>query len=187
LNIDAFFRIMRILVLMKRALIVIAQSGYQDHELEGTVNGLSAGGFEITICSKEEGACQGKLGGSQEATIAMRDADTADFETIAFIGGPGARALAQDEDALDLASRFSLRKKPMGAICIAPTILAAAGLLRGKRATVWNEDGEQAQKIIDGGGEYTGEAVTVDGLLVTGNGPKAAEEFGKRLAEISRS
>jgi protease I len=170
---------------MKRALIVVAQHGFQDHELEGTAKGLAAAGFELTLCSKEEGACVGKLGAELEATVAMRDADTADFERIAFIGGPGARELAEDEEALDLARRFSLRNKPMGAICIAPIILAAAGVLRGKRATVWNEDGVTDRFLRDGGAEYTGEAVTIDGLLVTGNGPKAADEFGKALASIS--
>jgi protease I len=169
---------------MKRALVVIAQSGYQDHELEGTVNGLLSGGLQVTLCSKEEGECQGKLGGTVQSTIAMRDADTADFETIAFIGGPGARALAEDEDALDLAARFALRRKPMGAICIAPTILAAAGVLRGKRATVWNDDGKTDAILREAGATYTGEMVTVDGLLVTGNGPAAAEEFGKALARL---
>jgi protease I len=170
---------------MKRALIVVAQHGFQDHELEGTAKALDNAGFELTLCSKEEGKCVGKFGAELEATIAMRDADTADFDTIAFIGGPGARALAEDEDALDLASRFALRGKPMGAICIAPTILAAAGVLRGKHATVWNEDGVTDRVLREGGATYTGDAVTIDGLLVTGNGPKAAEEFGKALASIS--
>jgi protease I len=170
---------------MKRALIIVAQQGFQDHELEGTAKGLAAAGFELTLCSKEEGKCVGKFGTEVAAAVAMRDADTADFDTIAFIGGPGARALAEDEDALDLARRFSLRGKPMGAICIAPTILAAAGILNGKRVTVWNEDGEQEQMIKDAGATYTGDAVTIDGLLVTGNGPKAADEFGKALASIS--
>lgn len=169
---------------MKRALIVVAQQGFQDQELEGTAKALHAAGFELFLCSKEVGECTGKFGATVDATVAMRDADTADFECIAFIGGPGARALAEDEDALDLASRFMLRQKPMGAICIAPTILAAAGLLRGKRATVWNEDGETAKLIEDAGATYTGEDVTVDGLLVTGNGPAAADRFGAALASV---
>lgn len=170
---------------MKKALIVVAQQGFQDHELEGTAKGLAAAGFELTLCSKEEGKCIGKFGMEMEATIAMRDADTADFDAIAFIGGPGAHALVDDEDALDLARRFSARGLPMGAICIAPTILAAAGILHGKRVTAWNEDGTVAPKLQEAGASFTDEDVTTDGLLVTGNGPKAADAFGRELARVA--
>jgi protease I len=170
---------------MPTALIVVAQTGYQDHELEGTARGLAAGGFELVLCSKEEGPCIGKLGTEMDATIAMRDADTADFDCIAFIGGPGAHALIEDEEALELAQRFSLRSKPIGAICIAPSLLAAAGLLQGKKATVWNEDGKQKGFIMSHGASFTGASVTVDGLLVTASGPASADEFGKTFATVA--
>lgn len=73
---------------------------------------------------------------------------------------------------------------PLGAICIAPTILAKAHVLEGRRATVWNVDEKQSQLLEKYGAEYTGEAVTIDGNIVTGNGPKAAVEFGKALAAL---
>ena len=170
---------------MPTALIVVAQQGYQDHELEGTARGLADAGFELTLCSKEEGPCTGKLGTQLDATIAMRDADTADFDCIAFIGGPGARVLAEDDEAIELAQRFSLRGKPIGAICIAPTILAEAGILQGKKATAWNEDGLQKNFLMSRGATFTGAPVTVDGSIVTGNGPDAAQEFGRTFASIA--
>ena len=169
---------------MNYALVVVAQEGYQDKEYEGTVKGLTAAGYDIIISSKEVGPCTGKFGGTVQATMAMRDADTSDFEKVAFIGGPGARPLAGDEDAVELVMRFTLRKKPIGAICIAPTILAAAGVLQGKKATVHDTDGKDAAFLRDHGAVYTGEPVTVDGLFVTANGPDAAEEFGKTLASL---
>lgn len=172
---------------MKRALIVVAQQGYQDHELEGTARGLADAGFELMLCSKEEGPCHGKLGTSLDATVAMRDADTSDFDCIAFIGGPGARDLKDDEDALELAQRFSLRGKPIGAICIAPTLLAAAGLLRGKKATVWNQDGLQKAYLMSQGATFVDLSVVVDGSVVTANGPEAAEQFGKTFAQVAGS
>ena len=115
---------------MKTAILVIAQNGYQDVELAGTQNALLAAGFEVTIASKEEGTCAGKFGGTEEALLAMRDVDPLAYDVLAFIGGPGARALADDAEAIILAQSRVDSGKVLGAICVAPTILAAAGVLK---------------------------------------------------------
>ncbi len=170
---------------MNRALIVIAKNGFQDHELQGTREALLEAGFHVILASTRTGECVGKFGSVEEAVIAMKDVDVANYDRVAFIGGPGAAPLADDLDAQRLAQDVFKAEKPLGAICIAPTILAKAGVLSGKRATVWGSEGRQIKILEDGGAEYTGEAVTVDGLLVTGNGPEAAEEFGQTFAAIS--
>ena len=170
---------------MKRALLVIAQNGYQDKELAGTQNALLQAGFEVTIASKEEGVCIGKFGGTEEALLAMRDVDPVAYDILAFIGGPGAHALRDDPEAQLLATTRADSGKVLGAICIAPMILAAAGILRGKNATSWDDgEGTQQKFLIEKGATYTGEPVTVDGLIVTANGPDAAEEFGRTLASL---
>ncbi len=168
---------------MSKALLIIAQQGYQDRELAGTRKGLGAN-YEITIGAKETGTCTGKLGGKEEATVSLRDVDVKAFDRIAFIGGPGAATLASDSDALKVANDAYRAEVPLGAICIAPTILAKAHVLDGKRATVWNLDEKQAHILTEYGAEFTDETVTVDGLVVTGNGPDAAEEFGAALAAL---
>lgn len=169
---------------MHAALIIIAQNGYQDTELEGTRTGLLEANFEITLCSKEEGTCTGKFGGREEATVAMRDADPSQFDRIAFIGGPGAGVLRDDPEAKDLAKRTAASGKKWGAICIAPTILASAGALKGKRATVWNKNDQEGAYLENHGAIYVPEHVVIDGNLVTADGPEAAEEFGKALASM---
>lgn len=170
---------------MPKALVVIAQEGYQDTELAGTVRGLSNAGFTTVIASKNAGLCTGKLGGTQQATLAICDVVIQDYDRVAFIGGPGAGAYASDPDALHLAQEAQRANMPIGAICIAPTILAKAHVLEGKRATVWDSGGEQIAILERYGAKYTGEAVTVDGSIVTANGPDAAEEFGKSIASKS--
>jgi protease I len=62
--------------------------------------------------------------------------------------------------------------------------LAKARVLEGRKATVWDSGGEQAALLEKYGAEYTGDTVTVDGLIVTANGPAAAEEFGRTLAAL---
>lgn len=168
----------------KKALIIIAQTNYQDREYAGTRKSLEDADFDIVVASKKKGICSGKFGGSAEATIAMRDVDIVNFDRIAFIGGPGAKELDSHSDALRIAQETIAANKPLGAICIAPRILAAAGVLKGIRATVWNEDGAQGAFLEEQGAIYTGDSVTVDGTIVTADGPLATEEFGKTLAGL---
>jgi protease I len=169
---------------MRKVLIIIAYSGYQDLEYAGTRKGFEDADFDIVIGAKDVGLCNGSLGGTVEATIALKDVQVSDFSHIAFIGGPGAVLLASDPDALKIANDAYRADMPLGAICIAPTILAKAQVLSGKRATVWNQDGQQQELLETYGAEFTDEAVTIDGNIVTGNGPAAAEEFGKMLAAL---
>ncbi len=170
---------------MSKALIILAKEGFQDVEYTGTRKGLEDAGCEIIIAAKETGTCVGKFGGMAEATIALRDVKVSEYGRIAFIGGPGAFALASDPSTLKVANDAYRAQIPLGAICIAPTILAKAHVLDGKRATVWNDDGRQAPLLQKYGATYTGELVTVDGFVVTGSGPEAAEEFGRTLASLN--
>lgn len=169
---------------MKKALIVIAQEGYQDVELQGTRDGLTRAKLEIVLCSKEAKTCSGKFGGREEAAVAMRSVDPSEYDRFAFIGGPGAGQLRDDPEALALAQSVTATGKPVGAICIAPTILAAAGVLKGKKATVWNNDDKQGVYIEAFGATYVPEHVVLDGQLVTADGPEAAGEFGNVLARL---
>jgi protease I len=171
---------------MPISLLIIAQQGYQERELDGTRKGLMDAGFEVELASTEAGTCMGKFGGSEEAAVALRDVQVDDYDRIAFIGGPGAADFMKDEDALRIAREVALSGKPFGAICIAPTILAAAGVLQGKKATVWDDGkGTQIREIERSGAIFVNEPVVVDGVLVTGNGPAAAEEFGRVLGQIT--
>lgn len=74
--------------------------------------------------------------------------------------------------------------KLVAAICLAPVILANAGVLAGERATV---AGTQAMAIEAGGATYTGPGVTTDGNVVTANGPKSARLFGQKINEVLAS
>ena len=168
----------------KKSLLIIAQHGFQDVELDGTRQGLVDGGFDVILASTEVGTCTGKFGAEEEAAVALEDVNVKDYDRIGFIGGPGAANLWQNEEAKRIAQEAFKAKKPLGAICIAPKILAAAEVLVGKRATVWNKDGDQAGFLALHDVEYTGEDVTVDGLIVTGNGPEAAIEFGRIFASL---
>ena len=170
---------------MKRALVILAHEGYQDREYVGARKGLEEAGFTITVGSTELGMCMGRFGGTEQAGVALRDVLIEEYDCVAFIGGPGAVLLKEDPEALRIAHETARAQKPLGAICIAPLILARAQVLEGHRATVWDGgDKEQITELERYGAIFSGESVTVDGGIVTGDGPDAAEEFGKTLGSL---
>jgi len=172
---------------MPKALLILAQNGYQDVEYEKVRKVLADGGCSIVVASSDGGTCRGKFGGSVDGAVPMKQMKVEDFDLVVFIGGPGAEASARHPEALRLAHEADLANMPLGAICIAPLILAKAQVLEGKRATVW-DDGKGTQNAIleQAGAIVTGDSVTRDGMIVTGNGPEASEEFGRTLLQLVR-
>lgn len=165
-------------------LIIIAKKGFQDVELAGVRSALLAANATITLASTETGSCIGKFSSTEQAEISLRNVQIDDYDRIVFIGGPGAQALSDDSDAQCIAVQTVKAGKVLGAICIAPLILAKAGVLAGKQATVWDENGAQKAILEANGAKYTGQSVTIDGKIITGNGPDAAEEFGRMFVGL---
>ena len=62
-------------------------------------------------------------------------------------------------------------------------VLAKAGVLTGKKATVFKTK-ESLAALQQGGAEYVEQAVVTDFNLVTANGPEAAEELGNTLVKL---
>ena len=78
---------------------------------------------------------------------------------------------------------FRAQKKSTHAICLSPAVLAITGILKGKKGTVYPTD-ESKGHFTEGGATWLDEPVVVDGDIVTGRGPDAAEPFGKKLVEL---
>ena len=161
--------------------MVIAPERFRDEELFDTRAVLERGGHGITVASTRVGECQGSRGGRARADVLLATQKADDYDAIVFVGGGGSKLLWNDDEALRLAREASSSAKVLGAICLAPVILGNAGVLAGCNATV---AGTEAHTIEASGAVYTGPGVTVDGNIVTANGPKSSTLFGERIAEL---
>jgi protease I len=163
---------------MARIAMVVAPKDFRDEELFDTKRELEQAGHATTIVSKRVGTCRGMLGGEATAVQALDTVDAARFDAVVFVGGGGAEVYFDDPDALQFARDMATAGKLLGAICIAPVILANAGVLKGRRATVFHSETGAMRRH---GVQLTGEPVTVDGRIVTAEGPKSARAFGRAL------
>lgn len=163
---------------MFRILIIIAPERFRDEELFVTQTELEKAGHETVIASLKPGLCSGSRGDFATATLSIAEANPAQFDAVVFVGGGGSRRYFADENALRIAREMNAQGKVVAAICLAPVILANAGLLDGKNATV---AGTEARTIASQGAHYTGPGVTVDGNIITGNAPKSSQLFGQKI------
>lgn len=162
----------------KNILMVIAPEGFRDEELLEPKEVFEKNDVVVKIASKGVKEAKGKLGATASVDYDTEEVLVQDYDAVVFMGGPGASVYFDDETVLEMAREASEEGKIIGAICIAPSILANAGLLEGKKATCFeSEEGNLKEK----GADLTGEDVTVDGNIITGNGPGAAVKFGEKI------
>jgi protease I len=100
-----------------------------------------------------------------------------DYDAILFIGGPGSFDYYNNSTCHKIAQEAVKEGKILGAICAAPGILAHAGVLAGKKATMFEDTGVLKQF----GAEYTGKDVEVDGKIITATGPDTAKAWAERI------
>lgn len=165
---------------MKKAVMIIAPEDFRDEELFEPKEILEKCSVEVKIASVSLDVAVGKLGAKVKPDMLLKEIKAKDFDAVIFVGGIGASRYFDDQQAHDLARGALKENRVVAAICIAPVILARAGLLKDKRATVFSSE----EKEIKGrGAKYSGRPVERDGNIITAAGPFAATEFGKEIAK----
>ncbi len=165
----------------ERILMVIAPDTFRDEEYTVPREVLERRTAEVVVASTRAGACTGRFGTEALATLAIAEADLAGFDALVFVGGGGASVFFDDAHAHRLAREAASTGKVLAAICIAPSTLAHAGLLDGRRATAFES---RAEDLVAHGAVWTGAPVEIDGAIVTANGPDAAAAFGMAVADL---
>lgn len=159
-----------------KVLIIIAPEKFRDEELAEPVAALKAAGIGYDIASTRRGTCTGMLGAKATA-ISLDEVDPKNYDGIIIVGGGGSQTYLWDDDLLQPMVRFFHDKmKPVGAICLAPVVLARAGILKGIKATYY-ESPVSFREMKAGGAVLVSQPVVSDKRIVTANGPAAAKAF----------
>lgn len=168
---------------MSKILMIVAQSGFRDEELFIPREILEKAGHSIKVASITRQKATGSRGAAIMPDLAVYEANPDFFDCIVIVGGPGSPALARSDDVRKLLLGASAKSRLLGAICLGPMALANAGLLNGKRATVF-PDREAIVLLRKTGAIYRAEPVVEDGRIVTADSPASAGRFGEALANL---
>lgn len=165
---------------MPKVLVPLAE-GFEELEAITIVDLLRRAGIEVVTAGLAPGPVKASRGTVVLPDRTLDEALAQDYDMVVLPGGmPGARHLNEDPRVKSVLRRMAEAGKFTGAICAAPTVLAEAGLLAGKRVTSYPGF---VDKMNLPGVTYTGEAVVQDGKVITSRGPGTAMDFALTLIE----
>jgi protease I len=170
---------------MRKVLFVIAPSDFRDEELFNSREAVENAGFKTYIASTSMNEAVGMLGGRVKPDMLASQVNLSQYDAVVFIGGQGVETnkLPENTTVVKLAKDASNSGKVVAAICIAPRILAAAGIVKGKKVTSFS-DNDTISSLKRAGAIYTARSVERDGNLITADGPSSASEFGEEIVNV---
>ncbi|MDD3042724.1 MAG: DJ-1/PfpI family protein [Methanosarcinaceae archaeon] len=168
----------------KKVLFVIAQEEFRDEEFFIPKEIFETGGIEVTVAAESTETAKGVLGGTIKSDIRISEANASDYDAIVISGGPGSRKFLWDNEKLRLLVKKAYeQEKVLAAICISPVVLARAGVLEGKKSTVFRNPAT-LRELEDSGALYEDKNVVVSGKVITGRDPESSKAFGKAVLDV---
>ena len=170
----------------KKILMVIAEKGFRDEELLVPQKEFVKNGLNVIVASTSAGEAVGKISARVKPDAELSRVNFSDYDAIVVVGGPGSSEYLWDNKVLHKGlAEMQAKGKFVTAICISPVVLARAGVLKGKKATVF-PDPEGISELKKAGAIYVNQQVVTDGKIVTGDGPDAALEFARAVIKLLR-
>jgi len=172
----------------KKIAMIIAFRDFRDEEYFIPRQILEASGAKIETFSDSLGQAMGVSGGEADVNGLIGNLNPKNYDAVLFIGGPGAADYIDNLICHRIARETIEAGKILGAICVAPAILAKAGVLSGKKATVWSSaiDKSMVNILKDSGATYQTDSVVADSKIITASGPDFAEGFALKIIDAIR-
>lgn len=163
----------------KKVLIFLVD-GFEEIEAMAPIDLLRRAGIIVDTVSINE---DNQVTSSRKIRVlADKTIDEINFENYEMIvlpGGPGTENYMKSEKLLEKLKEFSINRK-LGAICAAPTILSALGILNGKQAICFPAC---EPDLIKDGAIIVNQDVVKDNNVITSRGAGTAIDFSLVLIE----
>jgi protease I len=142
------------------------------HTMHVVCPGKKAGDFIPTSIHDFEGdqTYTEKRGHNFQLNATFDEVKPENYHALMIPGGRAPEYLRINPRVIEIVHHFAKTNKPIAAICHGPQVLAAAGVLQGKKCNAYPATGPE---VILGGGTFVSLPMTdalVDGNLVSGPG-----------------
>lgn len=163
---------------MSTVLVPLA-AGFEDLEAITVTDLLRRAGLTVVTAGLDGQIQRGSRGAMVLPDTTLEAALTHEFDMLVLPGGqPGTNNLKADARVIGLAQKMAGQGKYVAAICAAPSVLAAAGVLDGKRATSFPGALDAYPQV-----QQQRAAIVEDGKIITSRGPGTAMDFALVLIE----
>jgi protease I len=165
-------------------LLILPAQNFNEEEYLVTIDALEKAEIKIFIASDSNFLCIGSNGLKVKNDVQFYNIHESNFGGLILIGGKGMRSYWNDSILHLTVQKFVKSKKPVGAICSAPIILAKAGVLT-ECSTCYPDDRHELEKLGIG---YKNESVVSSKKVITAKDPSSTKEFIKTfLYELSKN
>jgi len=163
---------------MPKVLVLLAQ-GCEEIEAVTVIDILRRASVEVVSAGLDDLPVLASRGVMLLPDTTLDTALHQSFDMIVLPGGqPGTDNLKADKRIIALLQQMAQQGKYVAAICAAPSVLATAGLLNGRKATCYPTCLDGFPKV-----SLQTAAVVEDGKLITSRGPGTAMDFALTLVE----
>jgi len=163
--------------LKSRTIGIVAGPGFEDSQVIKAAQILRQRGARVVVIGVGESeavAVAGRQGSLLKPDVVLGKTTAASRDALIIPGGDSNTRLTSDERVLTLLLEANSVNKPIGATCDAPLVLAAGGLVFGRRMT---GDERIRKELEEAGAIFLNQGVVVDHNLVTARGEDDIPHF----------
>jgi len=166
---------------MKKVLVPLAP-GFEEIEAITVIDILRRAGVDVVVAGTQSGPIEASRKTRHVPDCTLDDVHAGDFDMIVLPGGqPGTNNLRNDPRIKQIVETLQAKNRRIAAICAAPSVLSAYGILKGRTAT---SHPSVRTEVAAGAKEISDHRVVVDGPIVTSQAAGTAMEFAFALVEI---
>lgn len=163
---------------MAKILIPLA-AGFEEIEAITNIDVLRRAGLAVLTAGIGSKEIEGDHGIKVKTDTTIEEVKVKDLKAVVLPGGmPGASNLRASNQLLNIIKKLNEENNLCAAICAAPIVLEAAGILDGKKATSYPGFDKDMSSC-----NYQNDRVVIDGNLITGRGPGVSMEFAMTIVE----
>lgn len=125
-----------------------------------------------------------KPGYTWPADVAFADVDPADYAALVVPGGRAPEYIRNDPDCQRIVRHFFEQDRPVAQLCHAPLVLAAAGVLSGRRTAAYPALAPDVEGV---GATYVDSEAVVDGTMVSARAWPDHPAWMREFVEVLRA
>jgi len=161
--------------------LAVLADGFEDLEAIGTIALLRRSGMEVETASvSEKNIVTGSFKTPVLADTLLSKIKVEHYDGLFLPGGAATKTLRESQAVTNIVKAFAKANKYLTAICAAPSVYGALGLLDGKHYTCFPSLETYMPKGIK-----ENKPAVIDGLIVTGAGAGAVTEFALAVIETT--
>lgn len=157
-----------------KRIAILLEDGYEDLEFWYPYYRLQEAGAEVEVLGAGDSRYTGKHGYEVSADRQVDAADPKAYDALVIPGGKAPEKMIKHAPLLDFVRRFDAEDRLIACICHGPMVLAAAGLLKGRKLTSY--PGLQ-RELEQAGAQWVDEEVVHDGNVITSRRPEDLPAF----------